>query len=130
MGLPTQVRILFATNFFTVTPYLQPAAVNRCLDATKNPYTNVDAFNINGALLVGILTFSYPYVFIVLVAFPRMQTVLRREYYDGMYHLATAFLAEMVALIPLLITGAGIFGTFNHFTIGVTQGLCKLEKKI
>ena len=85
-------------------------SINCSLDPNQNPYTNIDAFNINGAIFSAICSFSFTYLFLVVFAFPRMQVVLRREYYDGMYHLITAFLAETVAGLPFLFIMPGLFG--------------------
>ena len=85
-------------------------------DANENPYTEMDAFNINGAIFSSLATFSFTYLFVVVFAFPQMQTVLRKEYYDGMYHLLTAFLAETVSGLPFLLTMPGLFGMNNSFS--------------
>ena len=36
--------------------------------------------------------------------------VLRREYYDGLYKLGTAFMAEIIAGIPFLLAMPFFFG--------------------
>ena len=69
----------------------------------KAPYTDVDAFNINGAFFSLVCSFSFAYLFIVVFAFPRMLVVLRREYYDGLYKLVTAFMAEVIAGLPFVL---------------------------
>ena len=38
-----------------------------------NPYTDTDAFNINGAIFSAVCSFSFTYLFLVVFAFPRMQ---------------------------------------------------------
>ena len=41
-----------------------------------------------------------------------VKVVLRREYYDGLYRLITAFVAEIVAGLPFLLVMPFLFGTF------------------
>ena len=43
------------------------------LDMRVNPYTDTDAFNINGAIFSAVCSFSFTYLFLVVFAFPRMQ---------------------------------------------------------
>jgi hypothetical protein len=85
------------------------------LGAEDNPYDQTDVFNINGALFSSVCSFSFTYLFLVVFAFPRMQIVLRREFYDGLYYLITAFLAESIAGLPFLLVMPGLFGKFITF---------------
>lgn len=83
------------------------------------PYTNVDTFNINGAIFSAVCSFSFSYLFLVVFSFPRMQIVLRREYYDGLYYLLTAFLAEIFAGLPFLLVMPGLFIGIQYCMIGL-----------
>lgn len=50
------------------------------------------------------------YSFQVLVFIKNYLVVLRREYYDGLYKLGTAFMAEIIAGIPFLLAMPFFFG--------------------
>jgi len=88
-------------------------------NANKNPYTETDVFNINGAIFSAICSFSFSYLFLVVFAFPRIQVVLRREYYDGMYPLVAAYLAEICSGIPFLLIMPCIFISIQYCMIGL-----------
>jgi len=88
------------------------------------PYDNIDSFNINGAIFSAVCSFSFTYMFLVVFAFPRMKIVLRREYYDGMYNLITAYLAESVAGLPFLFIMPGLFGKLLYNAYRLIFTLC------
>jgi len=83
------------------------------------PYDQVDAFNINGAIFSAVCSFSFTYLFLVVFAFPRIQVVLRREYYDGMYALGAAFLAETLAGLPFLLLMPAAFVGIQYCMVGL-----------
>jgi len=91
-------------------------------DSRINPYEEVDAFNINGAIFSLVCSFSFTYLFLVVFAFPRMQVVLRREYYDGLYKLGTAFMAEIIAGIPFLLAMPFFFVGIQYCMVGMAPG--------
>ena len=57
--------------------------------------------NINGGLFFIICALVFPFVFGVVLMFPRMKIILKREYHSGLYKLGPAFLGTLVAQLPM-----------------------------
>ena len=49
--------------------------------------------------------------------------VLRREYYDGLYKLVTAFMAEIIAGLPFLLVMPFLFGKYMFFQYGLLTSI-------
>ena len=45
---------------------------------TKSPYYQSDVFNINGAITILVVFFSFAFVYLVIYKFPQMKKLLRR----------------------------------------------------
>ena len=78
----------------------------------KLKFQNYTILPNSKSLKSAVCSFSFTYLFLVVFAFPRIQVVLRREYYDGMYALGAAFLAETLAGLPFLLLMPAAFGEF------------------
>ena len=92
---------------------------------TKSPYYQSDVFNINGAITILVVFFSFAFVYLVIYKFPQMKKLLRRyfkslifnlnlgrsnqdivmkiyfrEHYNGLYPIYAIYLAEISSGLP------------------------------
>lgn len=88
-------------------------------NANVNPYDKTDVFNINGAIFAVVCSISFAYLFLVVITFPRIKILLRREYYDGLYPLYIVFLNENVSGLPFLIIVSFLFLGIQYAMIGL-----------
>jgi len=83
------------------------------LGANDAPYTTVDLMNVNGGMFLITCATSFPHLFAIILIFPKMKIVFRREYHSGLYSLGAAYLATVFAGIPVILLLPLIFGKFK-----------------
>ena len=81
------------------------------LQMTIKHYFLKDVFNINGAILILIVFFSFAFVYLVIYKFPQMKNLLRREHYNGLYPIYLVYSAEVVSGLPFNVIMPLIFSS-------------------
>ena len=95
------------------------------LDANTAPYTDTDLMNLNGGLFFIACALSFPFVFGVVLMFPRMKTVMKREYHSGLYKLGPAYLGIVTAQLPLSFLLPLLFSEFEYLKWAIWDPLKK-----